>query len=279
MTEASLQNAECVECGKPPPPSDELVVEGETFCRSCWRGLTGIPATETYEAGREGRDGAEEIPWRRIPEIGLFHAFLSTVWGVFRHTTRFFSCIHHGEQPGRPVLYVAALLLFVVPGTILNTSIMLWSVAYVSQFDEGMREEMEPMLKTFFVEEDGRLKLNSRMQLAQLFMLPVQFLLLDVFLASLIQQIILAMMRGSRDGDYAVTLQVRCYSLSGQLLVILPIIGFIAAPLASLALNVRGLQVSQRLSVGQALVVGAAPFCIYIVLQVFFVMLRLVGFA
>ena len=280
MTDGSSASVGCVECRHAFPPADGLSVEGEFFCRPCWRTLAGIPAVEAGEADAGAPPtGADDIPWRRISEIGLFHAFLATIWAVFRHTTRFFSCIHNNERPMRPILFVLALLLFIVPGSILNSSIMLWSVALLSQHDETVRAEMQPMIETFFVEEDGQLRLNRRVQLFQMFVIPIQFLAMNVIVASLVQQIILAMLRGPESGGYAVTLQVRCYSLTGQLFVVLPIIGLLAAPLVSLALNIRGLQVSQRLPIGQALLAGAAPFCIHFMLQFILVAMRLVSLA
>lgn len=271
-----MDQALCVDCSQQTDVERGLNVEGEFFCADCWGQIIGQPvgvSTAAYDGHDEFVEPENDIPWRHIEMFGVVRAFFRTVWCVGRYPTRFFSLIRAGEKPKLPLLFALGLLVFVIPGRLVSyavalglTSLMLNHAGeigpelqnYVTQLGAVLTEETLNGVTVFSV--------NFAAVGQAAFTEVFKFAVVDIFVAVWVQLFILGRLR-KRPHGFEEILQIRCYSLVGQLLALIPLIGLFAGGLATLALNVRGLQVSQRLPISQAILVGIGPFVFLMTLQ------------
>ncbi len=287
MSDESRSTIACCECHGSFPDGDGLLVEGEFFCEPCWRGLIGIQpgdaeGTEQAEDGEGQSPVSGQIPWQALSRIGLVRAFLATLWAIFRYPRSFFSKINDEEKPERPLKFTILLLFFMIPGHLLNAAIAFWFLPFYSKWAET-QNQLPPAFQQFYTKllESMPTEFDTMGTFyALLIVIPIQFILFEVLAGSFVQQFLLHRMRERRDADpndvrkdFMVTLQVRCYAMAGRILLLVPVVGALVSVLASIALNVRGLQIAQRLSVGKALLVGVAPLLLWLLP----VLIRLLG--
>ncbi len=273
-----MDRALCVDCSQQTDVERGLNVEGEFFCSDCWSRIIGQPvgvSTAAYDERDEFVEPENDIPWRHIEAFGLVRAFFRTVWGVGRYPTRFFSLIRSGEKPQLPVQFALCLLVFVVPGTLMSFTIALGFISFMLNHAGEMGPELQNLVKQLgsaITEETLNgvtvFSVNFAAVGQVAFTEALKFVVVDIFVAVWVQLFILGRLR-SRPHGFAEVLQIRCYSLVGKLLVLIPLIGILAGWLAILALNVRGLQVSQRLPIGQAILVGIGPSVFLLLIQTF----------
>ena len=123
--------------------------------------------------------------------------------------------------------------------------------------------ETQPGL-SFTQELHQKLQSLSRTDILRM---PLDFLLSYILLASWLQQALVTLFRGRK--GYVATLQIRCYAMAVQCLLLIPILGIFLAEIGSLVLCTRGFQVAQELSLPRALLVALVPAMISLSAMIF----------
>lgn len=256
----------CLHCRKRVCRSCVILVEGEPFCQICWNGFV-------TEANRQPKETAKPsaIPWHHRGELGWVLAFWKTAQQVVFQPGWFFSHISGKTDFAAPLLFAGiCVLLFWFPVNVLYIKVLFppllnaWSTNETSP-EEGVVIQSAPSMT-----QEIRTRLQSVTQ-ADLLRMPIDFLISNILLASLLQQGLVSLFHG-RQG-YAATLQIRCYTLIVQCLLLIPFLGIVLTEIVSLALCTRGFQVAQRLSLFQAFLVALVPM-MFSILVMLLVMVR-----
>lgn len=268
MNEAARTWQVCSDCHQSKPESEGLMVEGEYFCHTCWQQYVIADSSAEAETDASDIPAGEVNPWRHYQQLGVFQAFLKTIWAVIRYNSRFFQAIKHDDTPRKPLLFAGMLLLLIVPGMAFNLLLMLHFIQFCVDNVPEMREAFLQSFSAFFVHENElptpQVRFPSPLQLA--LTIAMEFMIFDVLIGAWIQHYLLLIFGKNtqwKPKEFDVTLQIRCYSMVGRLLVLFPIFGMIAAPFATVALNVLGLLKAQKLNAVRAILVALAPIIVY----------------
>lgn len=210
----------CPHCGYEADP-------GQEDCPLC-----GTPLEEGEESGRPERSPRQLTPWEAGGGIG---ALVESWWESLSDPDRFFSRIDWKGGWESPLLYY---LLFVVIGSGLGA---LWSAllmpAFISAFGFG----------NLVPSPSGSLLLR------QFFLSPFRALFsLAVFAGG--AHLVVTLL-ADRPRSFRSTARALCYSVGPQLLMVVPLLGGLAAVIWSAVLAVVGLRTAHRTSTGR--VVGA----------------------
>ncbi len=246
----SHEPVRCVTCGLPITTPDIPRVEGEPCCRRC---LAGFAA-----AVRQGQETPSTpttlIPWLRRDELGVARAFIQTVSDALSHPVRFFSRLPMITQPWTPLFFaVVCTAVFYFPGLLINEAVVfpfLLERLQELQANEALPTSLIPVF------EQMEVQLANRGP-GQWMLLMVQFVIIDILLASWIQQIFIYLAGGRR--GYEVTLQVRCYSLVGMCLLLIPVIGFFFGQLYWIVMNALGLREVHGIPIWLSVVAAMSP--------------------
>jgi len=253
----------CNHCRKRICGSCTILVEGEPFCQICWDGI----ACQTAAARRENPGLASGIPWQNRHELGLFRAFWDTAKMVSFQPGRFFSNLSTAGDFGAPILFaVICILLFWFPLNVFYIKFIFPALlnTMISSAPATADGETVRAVIPFSQELQHRFASLTRMDLLRM---PLDYLVSYILIASLFQQALVTLFRG-RQG-YSATLQIRCYALTVQCLLLIPFLGIFLAELFSLILCAKGFRVAQQLPLPHALLVAAIPAMISLAATVF----------
>lgn len=256
MNEQSSESQEpvrCVTCGLPITTPEIPRLEGEPCCRRCLAGF----AAAVRHANETPATPTTLIPWLRREELGVPRAFAETVGESLSHPVRFFSRLPMITQLWTPLFFaVLCTAVFYFPGLLINETLVF--PAIVERLEQVQAQEQLP---TSFgpVFEQMKVQLANRGP-GQWMLLMVQFVIIDILLASWIQQIFVYLAGGRR--GYEVTLQVRCYSLVGMCLHLIPVIGLFFGQIYWIVMNALGLREVHGIPIWLSVVAAMSPLLI-----------------
>lgn len=244
---------QCVECGRNYCPSCLTFVEGEPFCEICWEHNLAVlePASDpnvTY---------VQSVPWENWRQIGVWKAFWETAFETAIQPRAFFSKLHAPAGIGAALLFALVCVMFMwYPMNIIYVKLllppMLNSVIHQAADNPSSIEMAQ--------EIQGRIDSMSSLELIAM---PMLFIFNYLVFSSLIQQLMIQLMRGKQ--GYAATLQIRCYAMIAQIFLLIPFLGFFLAELSTLVICAQGFQSAQGLSRARALLVALVPAMISLI--------------
>ncbi len=243
----------CRHCQREICESCTITVEGEPFCQICWDGY----AAGVRDIKEEKPKPAKSIPWQSWRELGPLRAFLDTAKQAVFQPVRFFSNLPKEKEMLAPLLFaVICIMVFWFPMNIIYIKYIFPSILdnispegmVLFQTDaEQSPAEMQEEIKQRFLSVTN----------SQILSMPLNYLLFHIFLASMMQQVLILLFKG-REGFNA-TFQIRCYSMIAQCLLIIPFVGIFMAEIGSVMMCMRGFQIVQKLTFLQALCVSVVP--------------------
>ncbi len=246
----------CCHCQREFCEACTILVEGEPFCQICWDGLIA-PIRNHPEPKVEY---FKDIPWQRWREIGLAKAFIETAGQVVFQPSYFFSHLPTGKELGAPLFFATiCILLFWFPMNILYIKLIFPAILNSAPLLEVSSPNNEVGHSSAEMQQELRQRIVSISGM-EILTMPINFVLFNIFIASLLQQILISYFQG-REGFIA-TFQIRCYAMIAQCLLFIPIIGIFLAEIGSLFVCLRGFQVVQKLSFAQSLCVALVPVMI-----------------
>ncbi len=244
----------CCTCGMPIGTREVPRLEGEPCCRRCLAGF----AASVRRAGMENSTQSPNlIPWLRRKELGFVRAFVQTVSDAMLQPTRFFRQLPTVSPPWAPLLFaVVCTFLFYFPGILINQTLLLPLVAQELQKVKATGEPAEPVDAVY---EKMTIYFSNRSPSRWLNYL-MQFLIVEIILASWIQQIFVYLAGGRR--GFEVTLQVRCYSLVGILFLLIPFVGMFIGYFCWIAMNALGLREVHGISGWLSVLAAISPLLV-----------------
>ncbi|MFH1741547.1 MAG: Yip1 family protein [bacterium] len=245
----------CFTCGMPIAAPEIPRLEGEPCCQRC---LTGFAAAvrRSLESPQQ-QPAALLIPWLRREELGVSRAFLQTVGDAISHPTRFFGRIPTVSQPWSPLLFaVVCTVVFYFPGLLINQTLVF--PALLEQLQQAEADQQIPsMFAPIFQQMSSQLSNRSP---SHWMVLLAQFVVIDILLASWIQQIFVYL-AGGRQG-FEVTLQVRCYSLVAISLHLIPVVGVLIGYIYWIVMNALGLREVHGISGWLSVLAAVSPLLV-----------------
>ena len=243
----------CCTCGLPINTQEIPRLEGEPCCQRCLNGF----AAAVRRSMESPRSTVSLIPWLRREELGLPRAFLQTVSDVLSQPTRFFGQLPAVSQPWAPLFFaVICTLLFHFPALAINN--MFVFPAIIQQLEQAQNIQEMPGYFAPLLNELSR-QIHEQNVFSWL-MLSLQFIIVNIFFAAWIQQFFVHLAGGRR--GFEMTLQVRCYSLVGMFLYLIPGVGLIIGPIFWIAMNAVGLKEAHGLSGWISVFVATSPLLI-----------------
>lgn len=194
------------------------------------------------EMGAErGRRPADANPWDTAPHPdGLAAAFYQTVVRVMFGASRFFSALDGDAPQLRPLAF------FLIVGVISVSAQLFWLDVARGTLMESSDPQVRALLESL---PEGNAVLSG---ILQVFGLVVQLYVLSALLW-------LSFRLGiCRTATYSLVFQIVAYASAPVLLSVIPVAGYLAGLVWSVAAIVTGCQASMRLSWGQA-VAGCLP--------------------
>lgn len=253
----------CNQCRRDICAACAIVVEGEPFCQICWDGC--IAHLRNLQQIKD--EYKREIPWQRWRELGPVKAFMETAGQVVFQPRFFFSHLPSGQELAAPLLFaVICILLFWFPMNVIYIKFIFPSVLHSLSMEEPALTgaESAPLPGNDAsnppdIQQAMRQRIGSITGM-EILTMPVNFILFNIFIASLLQQVLVSFFQG-RQG-FAATFQIRCYSMIAQSFLLIPFLGILLAEIGSLFVCMRGFQIVQKLTFTQALCVALVPIMI-----------------
>ncbi len=246
----------CRHCQREICESCTIKVEGEPFCQICWDGYAAS-VRDIKEEKNDNESPAASIPWQSWRELGPLRAFMETAKQVVFQPVRFFSNLPKEKGMLTPLLFaVICIMIFWFPMNILYIKLIFPSIL------DNISPEGMVLFQTDSEQSPAEVQQEIRQRFlsvsnSQILSMPLNYLLFHIFLASMMQQVLILFFKG-REGFNA-TFQIRCYSMIAQCLLIVPFIGIFMAEIGSVFMCLRGFQIVQKLTFLQALCVSVVP--------------------
>ncbi|HPA47504.1 MAG TPA: YIP1 family protein [bacterium] len=248
----------CCTCGVPIGTREVPRLEGEPCCQRC---LAGFAASVRRAGMENSTQSSNLIPWLRREELGFFRAFMQTVSDAMSQPTRFFGRLPTVSPPWAPLLFaVVCAFLFYFPGLLINETLLLPLVTQELQRVETNGEAAQPFDAVY---EKMALYFSDRSP-SRWMTLLIKFLIVEIILASWIQQIFVYLAGGRR--GFEVTLQVRCYSLVGILFLLIPFVGMFIGYICWIGMNALGLREVHGISGWLSVLAAISPLLVALLL-------------
>ncbi|MBN2328021.1 MAG: YIP1 family protein [Candidatus Omnitrophica bacterium] len=246
----------CRECQRDICDSCVILVEGEPFCQLCW----DQQISHIHNLQKVQQEIHREIPWQRWRDIGAIKAFFETAGLVVFQPVLFFSHLPSGKEIASPLIFAVICIMF------------FWfpmNVFYIKFIFPAALQNFSPEQSASVPSESGQSSADMQQGVVQwmksisnfeILTMPFNFILSNIFLASLLQHFLITFFRGKE--GYIATFQIRCYAMIAQSLLLIPFIGIFLAEFGSLFVCLRGFQVVQKLPFSKALCAALAPIMI-----------------
>lgn len=224
-----------------------MVVEGVSYCQGCWDGYVA-----QMDRAAEDASPISAIPWQRWQEIGAAKAFWETAGQVLFQPSMFFAKLPSGRDWIAPLLFAAiCILVFWFP-----MNLFYIKVFFPSILGPG-GEITEEMQRYSWVDLEAVRRMSESLSLLQVVLMPITYLLFQIFLTAWLQQALVNLFRGQR--GFEATFQLRCYAMIAQCLHVIPFAGIFLTELCTVVLCTRGFQVVQRLPFSRSLLISVIP--------------------
>ena len=224
----------CRHCQKWICRNCSILVEGEPYCQICWdffvSRLEPSPSESRIETG--------DIPWQHRDRLGVIQAYIETVKMVALQPARFFTNMPSQSDWLPPILFaLICILLFWFPMKVFYLKYVLPPIVQ-NMFDaEQAGGDSDASTTLVDPERQKRYEKFTRFTFNQVLYLPLDYLLFNVIVASMLQQLLVNLFQGRK--GYSATLQIRCYAMALQCLYLIPFLGILLAEFFSLLLCTR----------------------------------------
>ncbi len=238
------------------------------FCVPCW--FSFIDRSQAPEKTQIQTTAAQAtgdwIPWQKWQEEGVTSAFFSTLQMLSRKPERLFSRISTQSNYTTPIVFAfLCIVLFWFPMKMFYLKLaMPYMISYVDSVNASAEEGAA--VYDFPVELREQYELVSQQPLGVFLLMPIHFLVLNVLLTSVLQQLLIRFFQGQ--GNYLETLQIRCYSMGAQCLQLIPFFGIVLSEVVVLVLCTRGFQMVQKLPRWRAFLVASLPLLLSMALYI-----------
>lgn len=247
----------CIDCNKKICSSCVILVEGMPYCQLCWDHYVA-----PLRHHREIEEANLQVPWQRWQEIGLIKAFWLTFRQISFQPNQFFSKVPLKSDFTTPLFFaLICTMLFWFPPNLIYIQYLLPLWLEISN-DLALQAN-----DTLVNNEQSLNKLNESLTGYQMFMLPLNYLFVEIILIAWLQQSLVSLFRGK--AGFPATFQIRCYAMAVQVLNFIPLFGLFLAQIGSILICMRGFYIVQQITKRQAFIVAVAPVLFSFMLVMF----------
>jgi hypothetical protein len=197
------------------------IPDGGLHCPQC-----GSPVGTPIPGGAPAAAG--EIPWKQRDTLGFVEAFKNTVIEVFTKPVEFFQKVRKDDDWLSPILYAAIIAWIAGFFSFLWSSLINVPLMPFMKQAEGMGAMSGMMMGTGF-------------QFVLTFLLAPLWMVIGLFIWSGLVHLA-AMVFGDGEGGFQVTFQAAAYSITANLLSVVPFCGGLIGGVWGLVLLIIGLK-------------------------------------